>query len=102
MKITGKQLKQLIQEMTDMHAIGGPPVDLGPLEYRLVSVIVNAWEDSVKAENFEGTYETWPQEIDNAGAELEDLLMNDPEVLSSLLVAINEIEQRLHGGEFAR
>lgn len=68
----------------------------------MVSVIVNTWEDSVKAENFEGTSSTWPQEIENAGAELEDLLMNDPGILSSLLVAINEIEHRLHGGEFAQ
>jgi len=112
MKISKSQLKQLITE-AKAGMIGGigfaPPVQEarredkqpGPLEYKLVDAIVRAWEDHVLSQDFEGTSSSWPNEVDAAAADIEQLLHDEPSILQPVLQALERIDAFLHSGDYS-
>ena len=102
MKITKRQLKNIIKEERDMVFAAGHfnPESPGPLEYNLVGLITSAWQQDVLSQDFEGTGPSWEAEVEEAAVQIEEALM-DAGVLDSVLRLLSTIEEKLHNGEYA-
>jgi hypothetical protein len=72
---------------------------IGPFEYKVADAIAKAYEKHELEQQYQGTYDTWPREVDRAASELEEALL-DSGVLDSLLQLVDAIGEKLHNGEY--
>mgnify|MGYP003658786509 CR=1 FL=1 len=73
---------------------------IGPFEYKLAAAIADEFEQHELSQKTQGTGPSWPQEVNNAGSELEEALL-DSGALDSLLRLVDDIAIKLHNGEYA-
>jgi hypothetical protein len=127
MKITRKQLSRIIREersrLLEADQYGSPPGPgeqgsadempgemhrvtndskgevIGPFEYKLAAAIADEFEQHELSQKTQGTGPSWSQEVNNAGSELEEALL-DSGALDSLLRLVDDIATKLHNGEY--
>jgi hypothetical protein len=101
-RVTKDKLRQIIKEekakLLEQHFSAEHP---GPLEYKLADLIASAWQQDVLAQDHQGTYDSWPAEVEEAATQLEEGLM-DSGVLESVLRLVSDVEGKLHNGDYAR
>tara|TARA_Y100000996_G_C22116604_1_gene476254 strand:+ start:110 stop:475 length:366 start_codon:yes stop_codon:yes gene_type:complete len=121
MKITRKQLRELIKEVTstmpprpgeqgsadEMPGEMGRVTNdskgeiIGPFEYKIAAAIADEFETYELAQKTQGTGPSWSQEVGNAASDLEEQLL-DSGALDSLLRLVDAIAKKLHNGEYLR
>ena len=72
---------------------------IGPFEYKLAAAIADEFEQHELSQKTQGTGPSWSQEVNNAGSELEEALL-DSGALDSLLRLVDDIATKLHNGEY--
>ena len=107
MKITRKQLRRIIREERARLAevLGGTgetqvgDIEPGELEDMIAAGISETYQEYVLGQKFEGTYDTWNTEVQNAAQRLyEELLQSG--ALTDVSQTIDAIDGALHDGQF--
>tara|TARA_B100000700_G_C14574410_1_gene637127 strand:+ start:230 stop:619 length:390 start_codon:yes stop_codon:yes gene_type:complete len=101
MKITRSKLRKIIskerQRMLEATGLPDIPTDI---EAEMAAALNLFFQDALTSPPPEGSYESWPEEVQEAAAAYEQALI-DSGVLESLIQLFDAVEASLHNGNFA-